>query len=127
VNFARRVFLIAGIYGLIVMLPQYFLESKTSHDYPPALTHPEFYYGFIGVTLAWQVLFLVLSRDPIRFRAMIIPGILEKISFPIAMFVLFLQHRIAPLILGPAMIDLVLAGLFVVAYFKTPELKGSPG
>src|SRR5689334_23841932 len=62
--FAKRVFLIAGLYGLAVMAPQLFLESKTSADYPPAITHPEFYYGFVLVAIAWQVAFLTISRDP---------------------------------------------------------------
>ena len=31
-KFARLVFLIAGIYGLIVLLPQYFLEGKTGRE-----------------------------------------------------------------------------------------------
>lgn len=53
-KFAKLVFLVAGIYGLIVVLPQYFLESKVGVDSPPPITHPEFYYGFIGVTAAWQ-------------------------------------------------------------------------
>jgi len=39
-TFARRLFLIAGIYGLIVLLPLYFLEEKTGRDYPPPITHP---------------------------------------------------------------------------------------
>src|ERR1044071_7727466 len=75
VNFARRVFLIAGIYGLIVLLPMYLLEEKTGRDFPPPITHPEFYYGFIGVAVDWQVLFLILSRNPIRYRPMMIPSV----------------------------------------------------
>lgn len=120
-KFAKVVFLVAGIYGLIVLLPQYFLEGKTGHDFPPPITHPEFYYGFIGVTVAWQVLFLVLSRNPGRFRPMMIPAILEKIGFPAAVFVLYLQHRVSSLMLGPASIDLLLGALFVAAFVKTQE------
>ena len=56
-RFARWVFLISGIYGVLVLAPQYFLEQRLSRDYPPALTHPELYYGFIGTALAFQVLF----------------------------------------------------------------------
>ena len=44
---ASRVFRFAGIYGLIVLVPQYFTEVKLGVDYPPAITHPEFYYGFL--------------------------------------------------------------------------------
>src|SRR6185503_235028 len=98
-TFARRVFLIAGIYGLIVLVPQYFLEAKTGRDFPPAITHPEFFYGFIGVAAAWQVAFLIIARDPVRYRLMMIPAMLEKLSFGIAAIVLFLQERVPGLIL----------------------------
>ena len=113
--------MIAGIYGLIVLLPQYFLETNIGHDAPPPITHPEFYYGFIGVALAWQVLFLVLARDPERYRPMMIPAILEKIGFPIAIVVLFLQNRVSALMFGPAGIDVILGVLFAAAYVKTPS------
>jgi hypothetical protein len=115
-KFPKLIFLVAGIYGLLVMLPQYFLEAKTGIDYPPAITHPEFFYGFIGVTVAWQVLFLVMSRDPVRFRPAIIPSIIEKAGFSIAALVLFLQHRLAAVVLILAGIDVILGTLFVVAY-----------
>lgn len=103
----------------MVLLPQYFLEEKTSHDFPPPITHPEFYYGAIGVTVAWQVLFLVLSRDPGRYRLMMIPAVLEKAGFTIAVAVLFIQHRVSPLMLLSATIDLLFGVLFVAAYMKT--------
>jgi hypothetical protein len=113
------VFLIAGIYGLIVLLPQVFLEAKIGRDSPPPITHPEFFYGFICVAVAWQVLFLMLSRDPVRYRPMMIPALLEKIGFPIAVVVLYLQGRLDPTIFAPAAADLVLFVLFLVSYRKT--------
>src|SRR5690349_24624212 len=97
----RVVFLVAGIYGLIVLVPQFFLEGKIGRDAPPPITHPEFFYGFICVAVAWQVLFLVLSTDPVRYRPMMIPAMLEKIGFPIAVVVLYLQGRLAPTIFAP--------------------------
>ena len=119
-NFAKRLFMIAGIYGLIVLVPQYFLEAKTGNDYPPPITHPEYYYGFVGIAVAWQVLFLVISRDPVRYRAAMIPAILEKLPFGIAIGWLYLQHRVSSLMLGFAAIDLLLGLLFILAYVKTP-------
>lgn len=124
-KFARVTFLIAGIYGLVVMLPQYFLEAKTGRDFPPPITHPEFFYGFIGVTVAWQVLFLVMSRDPVRFRPAIIPAILEKAGFSIAAIVLFLQHRLASVMLAPAGIDVILGILFLVAYIRLKNAEST--
>ncbi len=66
-RFSKTVFMIAGIYGIIVILPGYFTEGRFSAQFPPAITHPEFYYGFYGVALAWQVAFLVIATDPVRF------------------------------------------------------------
>jgi hypothetical protein len=34
----------------------------------PPVNHPEFYYGFFGVTLSWQIMFLVIGSSPIRYR-----------------------------------------------------------
>ena len=122
-KFARRVFLIAGVYGLIVLLPMYLLEEKTGRDFPPPITHPEFYYGFIGVAVAWQVLFLILSRNPIRYRPMMIPAILEKAVFGIPAVILYLQQRISTFTLGAGLVDSLLGVLFVVAYLKTANLS----
>jgi hypothetical protein len=122
VAFARRVFTIAGIYGLIVMLPQYFLEDMTGRLYPPAITHPEYYYGFIGVVVAWQVAFLIIGRDPIRYRPLMIPSILEKAGFAFAAIPLYLLGRLSVQLLGAALIDMTLGVLFVISYIRT----GSP-
>ena len=117
--FAKRLYLVAGIYGLVVLAPQYFLEEMVGRDYPPPITHPEFYYGFIGVALAWQVLFLILAKDPVRYRAMMIPAIIEKLSFAIAVIVLYAQQRTSTVTLGFGLVDLTLGVLFLVAYIKT--------
>lgn len=118
-TFARRVFLIAAIYGLVVMLPQYFLEAKIGRDFPPPITHPEYFYGFIGVTIAFQFAFLVIARDPARYRAMMIPAILEKGTWAVATAALFLIGRLNGQMLGAGLIDLLLGVLFTVAYFRT--------
>jgi hypothetical protein len=124
-KFAKRVFLIAGIYGLIVLLPLYFLEEKTGRDYPPPITHPEYYYGFIGVAAAWQVLLLIISRDPVRYRPIMILPMLAKGSFVVAVTILFLQQRVSSTTFGASMIDLLLIILFLVAYVKTPSRSHS--
>ena len=118
-KFAKIVFLIAGVYGLIVLLPLYFMEAQTGRDYPPPITHPEYYYGFIGVAVAWQLAFLVLSRDPVRYRPLMLPSIVEKASFGIAVAVLYLQHRVSSFMFGAAMVDAFLGVLFIVAFLKT--------
>ncbi len=120
-KFAKYVFYIAGIYGLIALIPQYFLEEKNGRDFPPAITHAEYYYGFIGVAIAFQIAFLIIARNPSKYKAMMIPSIIEKFSFAFAVIALYLQNRVAPLMLGAGLIDLVFGLLFVLAYVKTPD------
>ena len=121
-KFAKRVFLVAGIYGLIVLLPMYFMEEKTGRDFPPPITHPEYYYGFVGVTAAWQVLYLCISTNPVRYRPLMIPPMLAKTSFVVACTVLYLQQRLSGVTLGASMVDLALVILFILAYLKTPRM-----
>jgi hypothetical protein len=125
-RFARIVFLVAGIYGLVVLAPQFFLERKIGTDTPPPITHAEYFYGFICVAVAWQVLFLILSRDPVRYRPMMLAAMLEKIGFPIAVAILYLQGRVSPAIFIPASLDLVLLVLFIAAYRKTAAPYSAP-
>ena len=120
-RFARIVFLVAGIYGLIVLLPLYFMEEQTGRDYPPPITHPEYYYGFIGIAVAWQLVFLVMSRDPVRYRPLMLPAIVEKVSFGIPVAMLYFQQRVSTFILGAAMADSFLGVLFLIAYLKTAK------
>lgn len=122
-RFASRVFRIAGIYGLIALLPQYFLEERIAIDFPPAITHPEHFYGFVGVALAWQFAFLLIAHDPLKYRLFMLPAILEKLSFGVAAYVLFAQGRVAAAVLGFASIDLVLATLFFLSYRACTALE----
>lgn len=121
--FASRVFLIAGIYGVIALLPQYFMEARVGIDYPPPITHPENFYGFIGVALAWQFAFLIISRDVVRYRLLMLPSIFEKLSFGVAAWVLFVGERVAPAVVVVASVDLVLAVLFLAAFVTTRPLE----
>ena len=115
-KFARNVFLIAGIYGIIALLPQYFMENKIGVDNPPPITHPEYFYGFIGVGLAWQILFLIIARNPRMYRWVMLPSALEKLSFGCAALMLYSQHRLAFQVVGFGLIDLGLAALFIISF-----------
>jgi len=116
---AKRVYTVAGIYGLIVMLPQYFLEDRIGRDAPPPITHPEHFYGFIGVTVAWQIAFLVIGRDPRRLRALMPVTVLEKLAFAVPVAMLWAKGRVAGSVLPFAAIDLLLGALFLVSYLRT--------
>ena len=118
-KFAKYTFLVGGIYGLIALLPFYFLEDKVGVDNPPAITHPEFFYGFIGLASVFQIVFLVISTDPLRYRPLMAVSVFEKLSFGIAAVVLFSQGRLeGPFFLG-GLVDLLLAVLFVISFVVT--------
>lgn len=119
-NFARWVFYIAGGLGLVVIVAMYFSESMVNRDQPPAISHPEYYYGFAGVVLAWQIAFLIIGSDPVRFRPLMPAAMVEKFSFVIAMGVLYALERVHVNMVGAASMDLLLGVLFVIAYLKTP-------
>lgn len=118
-RFARIVFRIAGITGLMALLPMYALEGWVGRNQPPAITHPEHFYGFIGVAVVWQLAFLIIASDPARFRPLMPVATLEKLSFGVPCLILFAQGRLArdvvPFVLG----DLILGVLFFVSFLRT--------
>lgn len=120
-SFAKRVFFIAAIYGVLILTPQYFMEERIGRDFPPPVSHPEHFYGFVGVALAWQLLFFIIARDPARFRPAMLPAIFEKLAFGLAGVALYAQGRLAVPVFGAALLDLVFAILFFVAYRRTAD------
>lgn len=118
-KFARWTFLLAGIWGIVVLTPHYFLERFIATQHPPAITHPEYFYGFVGVGLAWQILFLIVATDPACYRGARAAGVVEKFSFASAVFALFLKQRVDAGMAGAATIDFLLAILFTIAFLKT--------
>ncbi len=118
-KFAKIVFWIAAIWGVVVLTPLYFMFDLIGRQDPPPITHPAFFYGFVGVGLAWQFAFFVIARDPVRFRPMMIPSVFEKLSYGVAVVTLYSQGRMkaGDLVFGGT--DLLLAALFLVAFSKT--------
>lgn len=123
--FARWIYVIAGIYGIIVLTPMYFSEYQIGITFPPAITHPEYYYGFIGVALVWQFLFFVIALNPLRYKPIMLFSVAEKFVYGIAAIILFTQGRLASMMLSSGIIDLLLGCLFAVAFFKTKEEKSA--
>jgi hypothetical protein len=128
-KFAKVVFLVAGIWGVLVVTPLYFLFDVIGRQDPPAITHPGFYYGFVGGALAWQIAFLFIGGNPVRLRPMMIPSIAEKFTFGVAVVTLVMQGRMHRTDLVFAATDVTLGVLFVAAYLRTKESRsgGTPG
>ncbi len=118
-KFAKIVFWIAGVWGMLILTPLYFMFNVISRQDPPPITHPAFYYGFVGAGLAWQIAFMIIATDPARFRTLMIVCVVEKFSYGAALTVLYLQRRLHPSDLTFGAVDLLLGVLFVIAFFKT--------
>jgi len=118
-RFARIVFTIAGIWGVVLMVPLYFLRGAIERASPPPITHADLYYGFIGVTLAWQIAFLIIATDPVRYHRMMVAAMLEKGLYLGAIVALSVAGQMpagqAAAVVTP---DGVLGLLFVVAYLR---------
>jgi hypothetical protein len=116
VKFARWTFFLAGVYGLLVLLPQYFLA-------PADLARPELCYGFVGVAIAWQVAFLTIALDPVRFRPLMVAAMVEKASFGVAAVALYAGGRVEAPVLAAGLIDLALDVLFAFAWLGLRERR----
>src|SRR3954452_9823499 len=82
-KFVRVVYGLAAAYGFIVLSASYFLLEKVGRDAPPAVTHAEVYYGFRGSALLWQPVFVLIARDPLRYRSLMPITVLEKLVYTV--------------------------------------------
>ena len=124
-TFAKTVFSIAGIWGIVVLMPIYFLVDLTGRRYGVPTENPHFFYGFLSVAMAWQIAFLVIASNPARYRTLMLPAILEKVGYVAGVAVLYGQGRLSVTDATSAGPDFLLAALFIAAYTRTPAFTGS--
>lgn len=110
---AKWIFLIAGIFGLLSTIPLAFAEKMIG------VKQPEFYYGFVFLNISWQILYLVISSDPARYRPMMIPAFLAKGSSTVALTWLYLVGRVSSQWIAIGVVDGVFAILFLIAFLAT--------
>lgn len=111
-RFPSRMFRGAAIYGVPVLAPLYFA--------PLPVRSPEIMLGFVGVALVFQWVFWVIGGDPVRYRALMLPAVFEKLVFGVPALVVAWLGRTAPLVAVFAAIDLALAIGFWRARMLTP-------
>lgn len=114
----RIIFGTAAAWGFLLLVSGLFGEARFNAAMPPAISHPEFYYGFHGLALVFQLIFVMIAIDPTRYRPLIAIAILEKIAFFAPAMILYQQGRLA--VGGPfwgAMIDGLWALLFALAWW----------
>ncbi len=120
--FAKRVFQAAGIYGAAVILLGYAAHLLgAGGDAAIVTNHPEIVHGFFLVTFAWQIAFLIIATDPMRYRLLMLAAMLEKFPFTLAVLLLYAQGETTETVLALGLIDGVLGLLFGVAYVMTDD------
>jgi len=112
--------MVAGVWGIVVLTPLYFLVDLTGRQYAAPVDYPHFFYGFLSVAMAWQIAFLVIGSSPARFRPLMIPSILEKLGHVAGVAVLYGKGRLSVADATAAGPDLFLAILFIIAFAMTP-------
>src|SRR5262245_8989384 len=120
-QFAKAVFVFAGVWGIVVLSPLYGLVDVTGRRYAPPVQYPHFFYGFLSVAMAWQLAFLVIGSNTSRFRPLMIPAIVEKLGHIGGVAVLFARGRLTTTDASAAGPDLLLALLFIAAFAVTPR------
>ena len=119
-RFAKIVFIAAGVWGIVVLTPLYFLIDISGRQYAAPTTYPQFVYGFLSVAMAWQIAFLMIGTSPVRFRPLMIASMVEKFGHVMTVAALYGQARISTLDAMAAGPDLLLGVLFIAAFAKTP-------
>jgi hypothetical protein len=120
VRFARIVFVVAGVLGLLLLLPLAYSAVVDGQGILPGLGGAGmFFLGFVAQYMCWQILYLVLATNPVRYRPMMIPAFFAQ-----AMGALYPQwlylYGFEPWV-PVAAVEIALAILFLVAYWTTGQ------
>lgn len=118
-RFARFVFVIAGLWGIAVLTPFYWLVDITGRHYHAPTDYSQFFWGFFSITLTWQIAFLLIGSNPARFRPLMPVAVLEKLGFILTVVSLYTRGRITAVDATAAIPDAVLGALFVAAFAAT--------
>lgn len=109
-RFASRVYRLAAIYGVLVLLPAYLIPLPD----PYKLTQ----IGFVGLALVFQGLFWIMASDPARYRALVPLTIFEKLCFGLPAAVFWARGQTDGITAAFGVIDLLLAALFTLVLFR---------
>ena len=121
---ARIIFIGAGIWGIAVLTPLYWLVDISGRHYAAPNDYPQFFYGFIAVAIAWQIAFLIIGSNPARFRLLMIPAAIEKLGYVSTLILMYGRSRVSAIDVQPAIPDGLIGLLFIVAFWATRTSEG---
>jgi hypothetical protein len=114
----RWIFLFAGILGLLPVIHVTYRLLLSEEELLPELSSMGlFFYVFLLQYACWQFLFFLISRDPVRYRPMMILAFFIEVSVPFNSAWLFLYGFKAWMFLTVA--SIVFALLFLIAFWMT--------
>jgi len=116
---ARLVYLVAGLWGLIVIPLGYASYLSGADPSLSSVARPEIVHGFFLITLPWQLLFLLMSRDPLRYNAVMPLTVLEKLPFAAITLALFTKGQASSVMGFFAAMDGLFGVLFAISYWLT--------
>ena len=102
----------AAVYGTVALLLALLTPSPVGMLY---------FYGFVGTALAFQLVFWIIGGDPIRYRALMLAGVGEKLAFVVPASVLTAHGLLGGTLVAAIAIDLVLGIGFAIAWRVTPR------
>ena len=114
----RWIFLIAGILGLLTAIPvAYNLILNGQELLPDLYSLGLFIHIFLFQFVCWQILFFFISRDPVRYRPMMILAFFLEVSIPFnSIWLYFYGFRLWMFL---TIVSLVFALLFLIAFWMT--------
>jgi len=118
-TFARLAYLLAGLWGVIVIALGYASYITGTDQSLAAIARPEMVHGFFLMAMPWQLLFLVISRDPLRYNTIMPITVLEKLPFAAVTLTLFTKGQVTPMMGFFAAMDGLWGVSFCVAYWLT--------
>lgn len=120
-TFAKRVFQIAAVWGILIVVLGYaaFLTGIAGPAAEIFTNHPEYVHGFFLAVFAWQIAFLIIASDPVRYRLLMLAAMLEKFPFTLATLALYANGAVDELVVFFGLVDGVLGLLFTAAYVVT--------
>jgi len=118
---ARWIYGAAAVYGFLVLTPLLFAEGQIAKVDGRPLGHPEYYYGFLSAALVFQLVFVLIARDPLRLRPVMVATIFEKLTWGLAVAALVLQGRVHGPVVAFAALDVLWIPFFGWAYAETPN------
>ena len=116
-GFARFAYLAAGLWGVIVISLGYVSYLAGADPTLTALARPEIVHGFFLVTLPWQLLFLLISRNPAAYVAVMPLTVLEKLPFAAVTLSMFARGQVTPMMGFFGALDGVFGVMFCIAYW----------